>query len=307
MSDLILEKCRRCGAQNSFVNDFKNGEVVCTSCGWVVEERMIDDTYEKRNFGNENGGNRGESRVGGPLKATDRNNLGTNIVVNDKNGIMTKIRGVNNTYNQSPTDRGFEEINKLLEHKGIARSIIEDTKEIFDQVTKVKKMKGRNLRCMILAMYYCASKNAGVSLSFKEIANRFNFEEKKIKKAFNYIKSAIGYNLSPDKINQFISSLIQNFLETKKESFEYRDLANKIALKINESCLLEGRNPNTIVALSLLIASKLIKTNEIKRSTICPALCQETTVDKAFEKIQESLDKIVPEKYYSEIKNLTIK
>ena len=168
-------------------------------------------------------------------------------------------------------------------------------------------MKGRNLKCMILAMYYCASKNEGVSLSFKEIANRFNFEEKKIKKAFNYIKSAIVYNLSPDKLNQSILSLIQNFLETKNETFEYKDLADKIALKINESCLLEGRNPNTIAALSLLTASQIIKPNGINRSIICQNFCSENTLDYAFEKIKDSLDKIIPENFYSENKNLSIK
>ena len=303
--------CLRCKAHNSFVTDFKNGEIVCENCGNVLEERIIDDTYEKRNFGSENGGNRGESRVGGPLKATDGNNLGTNIVLNDKNGNMRKMRGVNNTYNQSPLERGFDEINKFLDNKNISKAIVEDTKDIFDQVPKLKNMKGRNLKSMILAMYYCASKNSGVALSFKEIAYRFNYEEKKIKKAFNYIKSAIGYHLSPEKLNQSVNCLIDNFIPSTKEVYEFKELAQEIASKINESCLLEGRNPNTIAALSLIIAAKLYKdkdmSKEVNRSTLKETFCSENTLDNAFEKVRDSLDKIIPQKYYTENMTLSIK
>ena len=61
--------CPKCKAINSFVNDVRAGEFVCTSCGLVSNERVIDDTYEKRNFGSENGGKGAESRIGGPMKA----------------------------------------------------------------------------------------------------------------------------------------------------------------------------------------------------------------------------------------------
>ena len=43
--------CTRCRAIDSYVTDFKSGEIVCKNCGLVLEERIIDDTYEKRNFG----------------------------------------------------------------------------------------------------------------------------------------------------------------------------------------------------------------------------------------------------------------
>ena len=309
MNDIIT--CRSCGAENSLVTDFTQGEIVCDNCGLVLEERIIDDTYEKRNFGSENGGNKGESRVGGPLKASEGNNLGTNMVLNDKNGNMKKMRGLNNPYCQSPLDRGFEEIDKLLSNMGVAKSVIEDTKEIFDQVTKMKKMKGRNLKCMILAMYYCASKNCGVSLSFKEIASRFNYEEKKIKKAFNYIKSAIGYsNLSPEKLNESVISFIRDFIPAESEVYNFKQLAFAIAKNINDSCLLEGRNPNTIAALSLIIAVKLYKkkdmTNEVNRTTL-KKFCSENTLDNAFEKVKDYLDRIIPKEYYTQNMTLSIK
>jgi len=299
--------CSRCGAIDSYVTDFKSGEIVCKNCGLVLEERIIDDTYEKRNFGSENGGNRNESRIGGPMKATEFNNLGSTQVIRDKNGYMKKIRGVNNSYNQSPLDRGFEEIDKVLGEKGISKNLIEETKEIYSLVTKVKKMKGRNLKCMILAMYFCSSKNLGVSKSFKEISDIFDIDEKKIKKAFNYIKNVSGYNLSPEKLNQTVKDYIQNFKESQGEDYEFCKLASEIAVRINDSCLLEGRNPKTITALSLIIASKLKKPKNTNRKVVCEKFCSENTLDSAFEKIKNHLDRIIPEEYSSQIKNFSFK
>lgn len=299
--------CSRCEAFDSYVTDFKSGEIVCKNCGLVLEERIIDDTYEKRNFGSENGGNRNESRIGGPMKATEFNNLGSTQVIRDKNGYMKKIRGVNNSYNQSPIDRGFEEIDKVLGEKGISKNLIEETKEIYSLVTKVKKMKGRNLKCMILAMYFCSSKNLGVSKSFKEISDIFNIDEKKIKKAFNYIKNVSGYNLSPEKLNQTVKDYIQNYKESQGEDYEFCNLASKIAVRINDSCLLEGRNPKTITALSLIIASKLKKPKNTNRKVVCEKYCSENTLDSAFEKIKNHLDRIIPEEYSPQIKNFSFK
>ena len=40
--------CPRCGSRDSQVTDNRSGEIVCQCCGLVFEERIIDDTYEKK-------------------------------------------------------------------------------------------------------------------------------------------------------------------------------------------------------------------------------------------------------------------
>ena len=52
-----FEQCVYCKATNSFTTDYKAGQVACSSCGTVQDERLIDDTQEWRNFGSENTGN----------------------------------------------------------------------------------------------------------------------------------------------------------------------------------------------------------------------------------------------------------
>ena len=80
----------------------RNGELVCSNCGLVAEDRIIDDTYEKRNFGSENGGNKSESRIGGPMKAGEGYNLGSSLVKMDKDGNAIKAKSGGGSYHQSP-------------------------------------------------------------------------------------------------------------------------------------------------------------------------------------------------------------
>lgn len=299
--------CPRCGARDSKITDKGNGEIVCQNCGLVFEERIIDDTYEKRNFNNENGGNRGESRIGGPMKAGEGSNLGSSLVLYDKNGHAKKARGGNGTYNQTPMERNFDEIEKILNNQDIKKSIIEDTKDIYNQVTKVLKMKGRNLKTMICAMYFIASRNANLSKSFKEIAKMFGVEEKKIKKAYNYIKTVVVNSVTPEQFNETINNYIRNFCEKNLEKEALINLASEISIKINSTYILEGRNTKTIAGISLLIASKLIKPENINRKSICDEFATENTMDTVFEKIRNSLDKIIPPEYLNKISNLSIK
>ena len=119
--------CINCKAINSYVIDMHNGELVCTNCGFVAEESIIDDTYEKRNFGSDNGGNRSESRIGGPMKAGEGNNLGSNLIKINKDGNAIRAKSGGGSYNQSPTERNYEEINRILGNKDVAKSVIEGT------------------------------------------------------------------------------------------------------------------------------------------------------------------------------------
>ena len=299
--------CPRCKGHNSEVTDYRNGNIVCGGCGLVFEERIIDDTYEKRNFNNENGGNRGESRIGGPMKAGEGNNLGSNLIYYDENGGARKARGGNGAYNQSPIERNFEEIDKILGNKEITKALIEETKEIYNQVTKVLKMKGRNLKTMICAMYFIASRKKGLSKSFKEISKMFGIEEKRIKKAYNYIKTVVVNSLTPEQLFETIKNYIVSFCEENREDYVFKQLASDIAEKINDSCILEGRNTKTITGIALLIAFKLVKTQNINKRMICENFATENTMDIVFEKLKPSLDRIIPKEYQNQIQDLSIK
>ena len=188
------EKCWRYGAINSKIIDMESGEEVCNNCGLVYEEKMIDETYEKRNFSQENSGNnKTSSRVGGPLKATD--SLGTNLVYYSGNDKKLRTSTANS---KTPSERAFLKISEFLGEKEVSSRLIEKTKMIYDEITKNKKMKGRNMEYIIAAIYFRACRMEGIAKSFKEIASKLSLEEKRIKKSYNFIKSFVVNTVSPD-------------------------------------------------------------------------------------------------------------
>ena len=156
-------------------------------------------------------------------------------------------------------------------------------------------------------MLFIASRKSNLSKSFKEISKMFGVEEKRIKKAYNYIKTVVVNSLSPEELNSTTTNYIRSFCEANNENNNFINLASDISKNINDSCILEGRNTRTIAGISLLIASKLIIPEKINKKMICNEFATENTMDNVFEKIRGFLDKIIPEEYQSNIENLSIK
>ena len=226
--------CERCKAKNSLELDMRNGQLVCTLCGLVAEEGIIDDTYEKRNFGSENGGNKSESRISGPMKAGEGSNLGSSLIKIDKDGNAIRTKSGGSSYNQSPIERNYQEINNILGNKEIKGTIIEETKMIYSQVIKELRMKGRNFKAMICAMYFIASRNQNAARSFKEISSIFNVPEAKIKKAYNHIKKVVVNVLTVEQQNDTLETYIRDFCNNNKERYDIKNLqlkSQKILMK----------------------------------------------------------------------------
>lgn len=299
--------CRRCGVKDSKVVIPQNGELVCENCGLVYEERIIDETYEKRNFNNESsGGKKVESRISGPMRASDGGCLGTNMVISSRGG--AKMKSASSLSVKTSTERGLEEIQKVLTQIQVEQAMIDETRNLFEQVSKKKKMKGRNLKCMIGAIYFIACRLKNLSKSFKEISKMMKLNEKKIIKAYKFIKDVVVNCSTPERLNEVVKNYISTFCESNSSLAkpEVKKLAWEIATKINDSSILEGRNTKTIAGLSVFLANKLLDGNLTKK-IIAQNYTSEATLDNVFEKIKDNLEVIIPEKYHSQLDKLTTK
>jgi transcription initiation factor TFIIB len=93
MNTININKCTLCKSEDSIITDFTNGQIVCTNCGAVLDDRIIDETSEWRNFSSENPGssNSNPNRVGGPINPyLDEINLSITISTKKRNGILSK-------------------------------------------------------------------------------------------------------------------------------------------------------------------------------------------------------------------------
>ena len=108
-------------------------------------------------------------------------------------------------------------------------------------------MKGRNFKAVVCAMYYIASKRKNIAKKFTDIANMFGINENKIKRAYNHIKKEVVSGLTIEQQNATFTNYIKDFCEINPESYEFRKLATDIAININKTSILEGKNPKVFL------------------------------------------------------------
>ena len=293
--------CERCKAKNSIIIDHEYGESVCENCGLVYDDRIIADEYEKRTFENDEGDNQIQ-RVGPPVNPTFGNEFGTTLIIRE-NGKTKRIKSFPRL---TAIQRNFLKIQRLLSSVNIPQKIIEEVKMIYDKINKKICMRGRNIIHIIIAIYYYVCKKEGSAKTLKEVAEKFNsldsrLNERIIKKAFNSIKYEMA---EPSDENENIDSqknYIRTFVGGNEDKYILRELTFKIVENINNTSLLEGKNPKTIAGLSLLLSYKLLNDNLFDEKEFYSMFSNKTTLNKSYDIIKDSLNLIIPERYNKEL------
>ncbi len=302
-----FDNCKFCNARNSIITNFAAGEVVCGNCGVVYEDRIIDETYEGRNFNNENPGSSGrdQNRVGGPSSPEDI--LGTNITINGKGNFLSRSHRGPGTFNPSKR-RTEKRLDELAEKMQLLESITQKAKELLSKVEKKKKLKGKNLDSVIGSVFFLACRMTGVPRTIDDISKSLRLDDRVVRKCFNSIKRIIiDKEWQPD-LNDNIIGLINRYCDNLKNAdlgfkipekslIELKNLANEIGKKINENELLTGRNPKTIAATTILIADQLLQLG-IGRKTISEYIkTTENTISNAFNELMKNKIYIIPDRY----------
>ena len=286
--------CDYCKEKDSIIEEYSSGEVVCVKCG-TVQDYIISDEYEGRTFEGEEDQIR---RVGAPERPEQAAEPGTKLIVR-QNG---KTKVYKSYSKQTKIYKNFIRIQRVLSNAGITQMLIEKTKELYSMMAPEKNMQGRNLNHIIIALYYYASRIDGQAINFKEVAKRFSsVTERQIRKAFNSIKCYVADDDNEDELTKVEKNYIQLYIGGNQEKYKAKMLAYEIIDNINRNSLLEGKSPNTIAGLSLLLSYRLLNDNSDNSNEFFETFSNKATLSKAFEEIKWSLNKIIPQEYNEQI------
>lgn len=278
--------CGNCDAINSIIEDPKSGQLVCDNCGCVYEEGLVADEYEKRTFHDDNGDNQIQ-RVSMP---TIGNNMGVNTLIR-MNG---KTKFNRNYLKIDKFDRNKIKIQKLLQRAQVEQSFIEKTKILYLQMAKDKNMQGRNIKHIIIGIYYYVCRKSNMAKTIKEISDMFNVSERIIKRAFNSIKKDIVEpSVDENEMLNIENNFIRTFLNANYPNSKINELASELLGNINKTSILEGKNPKTISGIALYIAFKLMDA-KIDESPFYQKFSNKNTLRRSYEEIKNYLDQIIP-------------
>ena len=290
--------CEKCNNKDSIIEDYSSGELVCNKCGLVYAENMIADEYEKRTFESDDNEIK---RVGPPERPDQLGQPGTTLIIRE-NGKKKIIK----TYTkQTKIAKNHNRIYRLLSLSDVKENFIEQTKILYDKLAPKMNMQGRNLRHIIIALYYYACRKSNMAKGLKEVSKMFpSVTERQIKKAFNSIKSHIVEYDDEDELIQIEKNFIQSYIGGNIQKYDIKMTSYKILENINKNSIFEGKNPNTIAGLSLLLSYKLFNDNSDNFEDFFSTFASRATLKKYFEEIKPYLDKIIPEEHHGSIESI---
>ncbi|XP_058803053.1 transcription initiation factor IIB [Phymastichus coffea] len=240
------------------VEDYRAGDQICSECGLVVGDRVIDVGSEWRTFSNEKGGT-DPSRVGGPenplLNGSDLSTIigpGTGAASFNEFGVSK----YQNRRTMSSSDRtlinAMKEISAMADRINLPKTINDRAAGLFKQVHDGKNLKGRANDAIASACLYIACRQEGVPRTFKEICAVSKISKKEIGRCFKLILKALETSVDLITTGDFMSRFCCNLGLPNS----VQRAATYIAKKAVEMDIVPGRSPISVTAAAIYMASQ---------------------------------------------------
>lgn len=261
----------------SLTTDFANGMIVCTSCGSIQEESLIDESPEW-NFGQEEAMyGKDPARCGCPINPLlEKSSMSTMIGKGGGNKfwLLRRIHQQNSMdYVERARYHTFEYMTKLTEKASLPSCIANKAKFYYKTLSERKLSRGAVRQGLIACCIMYACKANKVSRSVKEIADICEIDAVKINSAvkiFTDVMSDIlkdentDYTQASDLISRFCNCINIPHSEQIQIGRIVRDYNNKV----EKSKILIGKTP-TAVTSALIYFILVSKGYNINKKNLC--------------------------------------
>ncbi|CAF1178484.1 unnamed protein product [Adineta steineri] len=249
------------------IEDYRAGDMICSACGLVVGDRMIDVGSEWRTFSNDSD-TKDMSRVGGAANPLFNNDnletmmsLGTGAGAVDEFGKQKYTAG--GSHKMSSTDNTlrntFDVIRQMAGRISLSNRIIHRACFIFKHSHENKCVRGRSQDVIVAACIYIACRQENAQRTIKEIcAISTNASKKDIGRCFTQIIKNLPVSNQPTSVD--VINLIPRFcsqLEFREEIL-IKKTAVHIAERAKEICDIQSRAPDSIAGASIYMACAAI-------------------------------------------------
>ncbi|CAF1041879.1 unnamed protein product [Rotaria sp. Silwood1] len=246
---------------SELIEDYRAGDMICSQCGLVVGERMIDVSSEWRDFGDESN-SKDRSRVGSAQSLLyDYDNFLTTISIGTSAGARNELgkqKYRQMTSQTSSADKalrnGHDAIRAMAAHIHLTKKIIDRAFLIYKHCYEKKCLRGYSPEAIIASCIYSACRQEGSPRTMKEICGVAKISVKDLGRCFNKIKLSLPDSSVIQSID--IKDLVPRFcnqLELKQEIL-IRKTAMHIVERANEICDIQGRAPSSVASAAIYMA-----------------------------------------------------
>jgi len=333
-SDLTELKCTNCATtkvrkgkrryvkpqayQTRTITDHESGEIICSTCGMVISDKIQSNGPEWRNF--EQGGtiieNSAESNSPrqrpGSTFSLARHDKGLFTVIGERDKdvygrhldplvrhSMHKIRmydvRTQLAYRDRNRIRAFSELDKLKDKIGLSDNIVEKTAYIYRKAEKRGIIRGRTIHSILAASLYIACREMVAPKTLKEIAKAGDIRLKTLSKDYRMLLTELDLKVPNNDLMHYVfkvGNALPTSEKTKRQAIELVDLINKK----DRHTYTSGKDPMGLAATALFVASANNGENITQRELATAAGLNTVTIRCRLKEISRYLESFANQK-----------
>lgn len=299
MVEVAPRNCPQCGSPK-LVRDYGRAALVCSECGFVVEERIGDPGPEWRNFGN---GRTNRSRAGPPLAETIHDyGLSTEVGrgrrdarggelpperISQLHRLRRWDRRARFTNSDRTLARGFVEQGRLCAQLMLPNSVRNRAAAIYRRALNRGLVRGRSVETIATAAVQCACKELGFHRDSNEFEDASRVGRNATKRARSLLIRALSLPISIPNPSLYVHPAAHRLGVSRMT----RGRACAIVEHIQENGLITGREPRSVAAAALYLACKSTK-GDITQGKVAEVTgVSRTTIEKICSLISSRFDK----------------
>jgi transcription initiation factor TFIIB len=265
--------CPQCNLNNTIIAEPKSGDVVCSNCGMVIPDNLLEMEPEwqkvaineaeiKARTGSQSSlasHDMGLSTIIGKEKIdASRKKIEPSVLFS-----MERLRTWDfRTQVQTSTDKSlriaFSELDRLKDKLGLSEAIIENAAYIFRKAHQRGKVCGRSIPAVMAAAIYIACRQMEASRTLDDIATTSNVKRKSIARYQRELVFEFQLEVPEIDSAKCISRVANNANITEKTKHQAINLMNEVV----KHGISAGKDPMGLAAAVLY--TSCIKTGEQK-------------------------------------------
>ncbi|MEM4153121.1 MAG: transcription initiation factor IIB [Candidatus Pacearchaeota archaeon] len=293
MPTTFIKKCPECGS-TELIYDEQKGEIICSKCGLVVEEKMIDLGQEWQQF--EEGEKKG--RGGAPL-----------TMQKFDQGLTTNVGEISDIYQLGSEKRirkffrlkkwqervstsiernlrlAMAELRRVASFLNLPNFVKEEASRIYNLVLQRGLVRGRSMESVVSSCIYAACRIYNIPRTLDEISAASEVERKEIGRTYRFIARKLALKIVPSSPKDYIARFATMLHLSPKTQSD----ALRILKKAETSELTSGRGPAGIAAAALYVAALLNDEKKTQREVADVAGITEVTIRNRYKELLEKL------------------
>ncbi len=281
--------CPGCGNKTLF-RDSRIGEVVCTLCGIVLEERLGLSDKPKRAYTREEWEKRSQAAPSLGQSTEIGDEYGSRGIRKPSSFEMKRLKKQDSRTRIDAKARHLirakKELDRLSDKLHVPEYVHELAKQLYQQALNKNAIRGRTVEATAAAVLYLACRKSFIPRKLSRFAQHSLFNKREIGKIYRFLLRKLEIKISRPGYPQALESvlgMLQTSEKTRRKSFE-------ILTKLQERKIVGGKNPWGIAATVAYIAC--IKTDEKRTQEEIADIADvtEVTIRNRYKEIKEKLN-----------------